>query len=83
MELTAKGFGIIPYKDGGHCTHPCIEVTGGLERRVSHQEFIYLAPDCEGDGGWFWWSSLERIAPATEVSVAAFAITQGLTWDQR
>ena len=75
--LAAKGHSVVIHKTGGHALHPCIQVTADRTRPWFGTEFIYLAPDDDGQW-WFWWSSLDRIAPATEISVAAAMITREL-----
>jgi hypothetical protein len=62
---------------GGHQQHPCVEITGGRDWRGNEIEWVYAAPE---DGHWwFWWSSLELIAPVSEVSIAADVIARAFT----
>lgn len=75
-ELRTKGFAATVYnKTGGHRDHPCIQVGSGRWRLIDVTEFVYVAPDDDGEW-WFWRSTmnpfnLEPIAPALEVSTAA------------
>jgi hypothetical protein len=72
--LTLKGFTTVVYKNGGHQSHPCVQISNGSMWRTPGKEFIYVAPE---DGvWWFRWSWLERIAPAVEVSIAANRISR-------
>jgi hypothetical protein len=63
--LRGKGLTAIVLVYGGHQFHPCVEITG----RDGQVEWVYAAP--EDSHWWFWWSSLELIAPVSEVSIAA------------
>lgn len=72
--LNGKGLTATVLKNGGHRIHPCVEVSGGPAWRGA--EWVYLAPE---DGHWwFWWSSLELIAPIGEVATAADLIASAL-----
>jgi hypothetical protein len=72
--LNGKGFATVVYKDGGHLSNPCVQISNGSMWRMPGKEFIYAAPE---DGvWWFWWSSMKRIAPAEQVSVAADRIAR-------
>jgi len=72
--LNGKGFTTTVLTGGGHQHHPCVEITGGP--RWQGTEWVYAAPE---DGNWwFWWSSLELIAPVGEVTLAAEQIARAL-----
>jgi hypothetical protein len=59
----------------GHQRHPCVHIAG---RRGWHRaEYIYAAP--EQGRWWFWWSSLDPIAPASDILATAETITRVLT----
>jgi hypothetical protein len=67
--LRAKGFATTVFKTGPHQQHPCIQVSSGRWREARWTEYIYAAPeDCQW---WFWFSSLERIAPITDIGPTA------------
>jgi hypothetical protein len=72
--LRGKGLAAAVLIYGGHRDHPCVEIRGGQGWRGT--EWVYAAPE---DGQWwFWWSSLELIAPVGEVALAADVIVRGL-----
>jgi len=72
--LNGKGFTTTVLKSGGHQHHPCVEIKGGKDWQGT--EWVYAAPE---DGHWwFWWSSLELIAPVGEVTLAADEIARVL-----
>jgi hypothetical protein len=71
--LRDKGLAATVLIYGGHQNHPCVQITGGQPE----VEWVYAAPE---DGHWwFWWSSLELIAPVSEVTIAADDIARTLT----
>ena len=75
--LDGKGFTTILLTKNGHRMHPCVLVGSGRERHARVAECIYAAPE---DGQWwFWWSSLERIAPVSEIGITADKVTCALT----
>jgi hypothetical protein len=72
--LRGKGLTVTVLIYGGHRDHPCVEITGGQDWQGV--EWVYAAPE---DGHWwFWWSSLELIAPVGEVTLAADEIARTL-----
>jgi len=72
--LDGMGFTVTVLKSGGHQFHPCVQVSGGSHWQGT--ECVYAAPE---DGHWwFWWSSLELIAPIGEVTMAASEIASSL-----
>ncbi len=74
-ELGRRGFTATVLKKRGHQRHPCVHIAG---RRGWHRaEYIYAAP-AEGHW-WFWWSSLDLIAPVSDVTTTAETITRVLT----
>jgi hypothetical protein len=75
--LTREGFTTTVFKTGGHAAHPCVRVTSGRDRRLAVMEFIYAAPDDEGEW-WFWWSTLDRIARLADTGIAADSIARVL-----
>lgn len=77
-ELTRLGFPTVVYKTGGHQHHPCIKVSSGRWSLVDRTEYVYVAPDENTGVLWFWGSSLEPVAPATEVSNAAGSVARTL-----
>ena len=72
--LNGRSFTATVLTGGGHQRHPCIEIKGGKDRQGT--EWVYAAPE-EGHW-WFWWSSLELIAPVGEVTLAAEQIARAL-----
>jgi hypothetical protein len=77
VELARKGFVTTVYTKGGHSDYPCVQVQAGRRQLEEVIEYIYVAPDDNGVRR-FWWSSLEPIAPATEVSEAADIVARRL-----
>ena len=78
--LTRKGFTTTVFKTGGHAAHPCVRVTSGRNQHLALTEFIYAAPEDDGEGEWwFWWSSLDRIARLGDIGIAADSIARVLT----
>jgi len=77
--LESRGLVTAVYRTGGHQRHPCVWVASCQGRRVRRAEFVYAAPE---DGGrwWFWWSSLDRIAPAADITAAADRIARVLAY---
>jgi hypothetical protein len=75
--LNGKGFTATVFKTGGHQRHPCVKVASGPERHARMTEYIYAAP--ENGQWWFWWSSLEPIAPVSHICVTADKIARALT----
>lgn len=72
--LSVRGFVTTVFKAGAHLLHPCIVVSYGPRQQAA--EYIYAAPD---GGPWrFWWSSLEPIAPISQIREAAEEITRVL-----
>ena len=66
QALTDRGFTVTVLRSEGHRIHPCVQISGG---RLRATEWVYAAPE---DGHWwFWWSSLELIAPIGQVTLAA------------
>jgi hypothetical protein len=73
-ELTQRGF-IATVVRQRNQRHPCVHIAA---RRGWHQaEYIYAAPD-QGRW-WFWWSSLDPIAPISDLTATADTITGMLT----
>jgi len=71
QALNGRGLTATVLRSGGHQIHPCVEITSGMG-----VEWVYAAPE---DGHWwFWWSSMELIAPVSEVSAAADDIARAL-----
>jgi hypothetical protein len=66
-------------KKNGHRFHPCVLVTGGAQRHGV--AWVYAVPDYGQDDRqwWFWSSSLEPIAPISEVSETADEIAGAFT----
>ena len=77
-ELASKGFPTIVYKKNEHRYHPCVQISLGRWSLIETTEYIYVAPDEDSGVWWFWWSSLEPIAPAKEVSAAAAKVARVL-----
>lgn len=82
--LDALGFTAEVLSARDHQQHPCVIVTSGPGRIALGACYVYAAPS--DDGSWlFWRSSLEDpldtepVAPISEVSVAADAISRELT----
>ena len=74
QALNGRGLTATVLKSGGHEIHPCVEIRGGKDWQGV--EWVYAAPE---DGHWwFWWSSLDPIAPVSEVSTAADDIARAL-----
>jgi hypothetical protein len=74
QALTDRGFTTTVLQGEGHRIHPCVQISGGPRWRGT--EWVYAAPE---DGHWwFWWSSLELIAPIGQVTMAARAIARAL-----
>jgi hypothetical protein len=70
QELSRRGFTATVVKSRNQ-QHPCVHIAA---RRGWHQaEYIYAAPD-QGRW-WFWWSSLEAIAPVSDLTATAETIT--------
>jgi hypothetical protein len=69
--LTARGLITTVHKTGGHLLCPCIQVRAGRHQLTESTEYVYLVPDDNTGQYWFWSSSMDPIAPATEVSVTA------------
>jgi hypothetical protein len=61
-------------KNHGHRFHPCVLISAGQGRGTA--DCVYAAPDYDAGNGqwWFWWSTLEPIAPVTEVTATAYEI---------
>jgi len=81
IALTAKGFTVSVHTRGGHSDRPCVEVSCGRRQLAEANEYVYVVPDGDGGQWWFWWYrgwSPERIAPATEVSVAADIVARSI-----
>jgi hypothetical protein len=71
--LASRGLPATVLRNGGHELHPCVLIARG---RDGGPECVYAAPE---DGQWwFWWYSLERIAPISEVATAAEEVTRVL-----
>ncbi len=73
--LARRGLTATVLTQGGHRTHPCVYITSP---QASHpDECVYAAPE---DGyWWFWWSTLDRIAPLSDITTAADDIAHVLT----
>ena len=54
---------------------PCLHITN--RQAVQLSEFIYAAPDGDGEW-WFWWSWSHRIAPCDDLAAAAAAVDRVL-----
>jgi len=82
--LARLGFTTEVLKARAHRMHPCVVVSSGLTRLLQQPEYVYAAPDDDGDW-WFWWPSpddfmvLEPIARLSEVSVTADRIARTRT----
>jgi hypothetical protein len=82
--LTGLGFTVEVLRRDGHHQHPCVVVNSGPARVVYRTEYVYAAPDDDGDW-WFWQPSasdpvaMERIAPVSDVSVTADHVDRTLT----
>jgi hypothetical protein len=75
--LAGKGFTVTILKSGGHRFHPCVLIASSKRPHVA--DHVYVAPE---DGQWwFWWSNLELIAPAGEVTIAADVIASAFARD--
>jgi hypothetical protein len=73
-ELDGRGFTAAVLRTHGHQKHPCVHIAA---RRGCHQaEYIYAAP-AEGRW-WFWWSTLDPIAPISDIPATAGKITRAL-----
>jgi hypothetical protein len=59
---------------GGHRFHPCLLIAAGQGQATG--DCVYTAPDYSQPDGrwWFWWSTLEPIAPVTEITATAYEI---------
>jgi hypothetical protein len=77
VELARLGFTTTVYTKGGHSDYPCVQVQAGRWQLEDTIEYIYVAPHDDGVR-MFLWSSLEPIAPATEVSKAADIVARRL-----
>lgn len=83
-ELNHMGLDAAVLSARSHQGHPCVQVASGTGQRP--MEYVYAAPDDIRPGRgrwWFWWSSLERIAPVTEVRRAAERIAGELARGRR
>jgi hypothetical protein len=82
--LARLGFTAEVLRSRAHLKHPCVVVSSGLTRLLPQPEYVFAAPDDDGDW-WFWWPSaedlvvLEPIAPLGEVSVTADRIARTRT----
>jgi hypothetical protein len=78
-ELENMGFRTAVIRTLGHNRHPCVWVASSKERQVRVTEIIYTAPD--DAGVWHFWfaDTLERIAPAGQISMAARKIAEAVT----
>lgn len=77
--LESRGLVTAVYRTGGHQRHPCVWVASCQGRRVRRAEVVYAAPEADGRW-WFWWSSLDRIAPATDITTAAERVARVLAY---
>lgn len=82
--LSRLGFTAEVLRRGGHQQHPCIVIRSGPGLVACRTEYVYAAPD--GDGDWWFWQpsvadivAMERIAPVSEVSMTADVIARALT----
>jgi hypothetical protein len=72
QELGSRGFTATVLRTHSHQKHPCVHIAA---RRGCHQaEYIYAAP-AEGRW-WFWWSTLDPIAPISDIPATAEKITR-------
>jgi len=77
-ELSRRGFTAAMVRTRDHGKHPCVHIAA---RRGWHRaEYIYAAPD-QGRW-WFWWSSLDPIAPISDIPATAEKITRVLAPNQ-
>jgi hypothetical protein len=82
--LTGLGFTTEVLRWRAHLHHPCVVVNSGPARVANRTEYVYAAPDDDGDW-WFWQPAatdsvaMERIAPLSDVSVTADHIDRTLT----
>jgi hypothetical protein len=73
-ELGRRGFTATVVRTRDHGKHLCVHIAA---RRGWHRaEYIYAAPD-QGRW-WFWWSSLDLIAPVSDIPVAVEKIIRVL-----
>ena len=82
--LRDRGFTVTVFTKGGHQAHPCVHavhrtiwhLTENIDVEHGCGTYIYLAPE---DGHWwFWWPSLEPIAPASQAGTAADTVARVL-----
>jgi hypothetical protein len=75
QELGRRGFTATVVRTRDHRLNPCVHIAG--RRGWYRDEYIYAAS--ADDGWWFWWSSLDPIAPVSDITATADKITSGLT----
>lgn len=69
-ELNRRGLTAVRLTTVAYDRHPCIKITSEQMTHVAVPAYVYTAADDDGVL-WFWGESLEPIAPAIYVSVAA------------
>lgn len=65
--------------------HPCVVVKCGAGRHVRQTEYIYVAPEPNSDGEWWFWRAspddvlvMEKIAPISQVSATADLLARAI-----
>ena len=82
--LSHRGLTTVVLTKGGHQAHPCVHaihrrtwyLSDDIHAEQGRSTYVYLAPD--NGQWWFWWPSLKRIAPATDIDRAADTVTRAL-----
>lgn len=83
--LDQLGFTTEVWKSRDFLCHPCIVIRCGQQRHVRQVEYVYAAPEINGERRWWFWrassddaATMEMIAPISQVSATADLLARAL-----